>query len=72
MPTPQIKLVNATTGEEIIRDMNNQELEQYQLDKALEDSKKETLALKAAAKATAEAKLAALGLNPDDLKALGF
>jgi hypothetical protein len=32
MTTPQIKLVNAETGEEIIRDMNTEELAQMKID----------------------------------------
>jgi hypothetical protein len=70
--TPQVKIVNAETGIEIVRDADEGELAQMQkdaqeailLEKALEDRK--------AAKATAEAKLAALGLTADDLKALGL
>jgi arginine/ornithine N-succinyltransferase beta subunit len=70
--TPQVKIVNAETGIEIVRDANEVELAQMQkdaqeailLEKAFEDRK--------AAKAQAEAKLAALGLTTDDLKALGI
>lgn len=69
---PQVKIVNAETGVEIVRDANEVELAQMQkdaqeailLEKAFEDRK--------AAKAAAETKLAALGLTADDLKALGL
>jgi hypothetical protein len=72
MTKPQVKIVNADTGEEIIRDANAQEIAQMEADSLLNDelNKIETEAL--AAKAAAEAKLAALGLTADDLKALGL
>jgi multidrug resistance efflux pump len=72
----KIKEINCETGEEIVRDATNLELQQAELDKASADAELETLALqeaeKATAKAQAEAKLAALGLTADDLKALGL
>lgn len=67
--TKQMTIHNAQTGEITIRDLTAEEI------KAQEDFNKEQIALKAAkekAKADAEAKLAALGLTPDDLKALGL
>lgn len=67
--TRQMTIINATTGETTIRDLTPEEI------KTQDDFNKEQIALKAAkekAKADAEAKLAALGLTPDDLKALGF
>lgn len=64
---PQIKIVNAETGEEIIRDMNADELAQLEADKAAQ-------AMAAAAKAKAEAEkaalLARLGLTEDELKTI--
>jgi hypothetical protein len=69
---PTIKLVNATTGEEIEREMNAQELAVYEKDLENTALKAEASAEKAAAKAAAEAKLAALGLTTEDLKALGL
>lgn len=72
MTTPQIKTVNAETGEETLRDMNPAELAQLAKEieerEALEQAEAEAQAKKAAA----EAKLAALGLTSDDLKALGL
>ena len=70
--TPQVKIVNAETGIEIVRDANEVELAQMQkdaqeailLEKAFKDRK--------TAKAQAEAKLEALGLTPADLRALGI
>jgi ABC-type nitrate/sulfonate/bicarbonate transport system ATPase subunit len=67
-----IKLHNAETGEVIEREMDSEELAQWQSvqDKVMARLKAE--ADKAAAKAAAEAKLAAIGLTADDLKALGL
>lgn len=67
-----IKIHNAETGEVIEREMNQAELAQWEKDQA--DAIAEAdLALQAAnKKATAEAKLTALGLTADDLKALGL
>lgn len=64
---PQIKIVNAETGEEIIRDMNDAELAQFESDKA------EALAFeiaKAKAEADKAALLARLGLTEDELKTI--
>ena len=72
MTTPQIKIVNAETGEEIIRDMDADELAQLEIDKATAQAEAAVKAQAATAKAAAEAKLAALGLTTDDLKALGL
>jgi hypothetical protein len=72
MTTPQIKIVNAETGEEIIRDMNETELMQWEADKAEADQKAALQAQAKAAKEAAQAKLATLGLTTDDLKALGL
>ncbi len=70
--TPTIKLVNATTGEEIEREMNAEELAQYQQDKAKAELTATKQAEAEAAKEAATAKLAALGLTADDLQALGL
>jgi predicted DsbA family dithiol-disulfide isomerase len=68
------RIFDADTGEtkDIERDMTLQELADYQasLDRAEAEAKlSEKNAVK---KAAAEAKLAALGLTSDDLKALGL
>ncbi len=68
------RIFDADTGEtkDIERDMTLQELADYQasLDRAEAEAKlSEQNAVK---KAAAEAKLAALGLTSDDLKALGL
>ena len=69
---PTIKLVNATTGEEIEREMNAEELAIYERDLLAEQIQAQVLADAQAAKAAAQAKLATLGLTTDDLKALGL
>lgn len=68
MSYPMITIVNSETGESINREMNDVEYAHHL--NILEQQKKEQERL--IAKATAEAKLAALGLTPDDLKALGL
>jgi len=72
MPNPIIKIVNATTGEEIEREMTSQELVQWNTEIAENVARKEFEAQTEADKVTAQAKLAALGLTADDLKALGL
>jgi hypothetical protein len=67
-----IKIVNAQTGEEIERPMNENELAQFELDKIEAQIKAQTAIEAEAKRQTALAKLAALGLEEDDLKALGL
>lgn len=67
MNTPQIKIVNIETGEEIIRDAN--ELEIAQIQKDADESAK----LKAEAEAKAQAKQAILdriGLTAEELQTI--
>jgi hypothetical protein len=68
--------INCTTGEQILRDATDAELQEAELNKSRAQAELEILALQqteqAVAKASAEAKLAALGLTSDDLKALGL
>lgn len=72
MTKPIIAIHNIETDEFIEREMNNEEYADY-LDLA-EKAKiqKETDLAKEAAKETAQAKLATLGLTTNDLKALGL
>jgi hypothetical protein len=72
MATPQIKIVNSETGEETLRDMNAAELAQLAKEVAEREALEQAEAEAQAKKAAAEAKLAALGLTADDLKALGL
>lgn len=76
MTRPIITIHNSTTGEIINREMNDFEYEQHLKDIADEETRKSELAqaeAEAEAKRSAAlAKLEGLGLNEDDLKALGF
>ncbi len=67
MTTPQIKIVNAETGEEIIRDMNPEELAQLEADTAAALAEATAAAEKAANKA---ALLTRLGITEDEAKLL--
>lgn len=69
---PKIEIHNIETGEIFSRDMTADELAQYEKDKLTREAEKQLAADKAAAKAAAEAKLVALGLELDDLRALGL
>jgi hypothetical protein len=65
--TPQVKIVNVETGEEIIRDANAEELAQMEVDKA---ETKAFAEAKAKAEADKAALLARLGLTEDELKTI--
>lgn len=70
--TPQIGIYNHATGETIVREMNAEELAEHE---AKLEAVKQAEADKTKAetdKEAAQAKLAALGLTADDLKALGL
>ena len=72
MTKPQVQEIDALTGEIIVRDYTVAEL--AEVEKAIEQEEV-VKALKAEAvarKASALAKLEALGLNESDLKALGL
>ena len=70
------KIINVETGEVIERELNAEEIAQQEIDeiKSAEKLAKQLQeeAPQIAAKAAAEAKLAALGLTTEDLKALGL
>jgi hypothetical protein len=72
MTRPTVRIHNAESNEIIDRPMTDDEIEQWEADKEAQLIKLEAEAAKAAAKAAAEAKLAALGLTAEDLKALGL
>jgi hypothetical protein len=63
MTKPMIKLVNAETGEEIVREMNAEELKQWDKDIAEATAAREAFAAKAAEKA---ALLEKLGITQDE------
>lgn len=64
--------INCTTGEVKVLELTEDELEQRKIDQASALAKQEERTEAELKKAAAEAKLAALGLTPDDLKALGI
>lgn len=68
----KIQEINTQTQEVIIRDANKIELEILKNQKANDAKELAELQAKATAKATAHAKLAALGLTLEDLTALGL
>jgi hypothetical protein len=73
MTNPKISIYDSTTGESIEREMTDLEAADFaakQLEK--DNARLQKEAAKIAAKEAAEAKLAALGLTTDDLKALGL
>ena len=72
MTKPQVKIVDVATGEEVVRDANAAEIAQMQADKLLNDELNQAQADAETAKSAAQAKLEALGLSVDDLKALGL
>jgi hypothetical protein len=65
--TPQVKIVNVETGEEIIRDANSEQLAQMEADKATQAAYESAKVQQAADKA---ALLARLGLTEDELKTI--
>lgn len=74
--TLKVTEVNAQTGETIVRDATEAEIAQIEKDaieqEKIKEAKMQAEAEATAKKAAAEAKLAALGLTADDLKALGL
>jgi hypothetical protein len=72
MTKPIIRIHDLATDEVIDREMNNAEYTQHLKDVAESEARKTETDAKAQAKATAEGKLAALGLTTDDLRALGL
>lgn len=67
MTNLQIKIVNCETGEEIIRDMTEEELAQLELDKKAQKQRQEELAAKAQAR---QAILDRLGITEEEARLL--
>lgn len=67
MAIPQIRIFNCETGEEIVRDMNEDELAQLEIDKKQALEEKKAQEARAAEKA---ALLAKLGITEDEAKLL--
>ena len=63
---------NVATGEVIVRDMTEAEMAQIEIDKAEIQVAKKAAKAAQLAKENAQAKLEALGLTGDDLRALGL
>jgi len=72
MTRPIIRIHNTETNEIIDREMNDLEFKQYEKDTIVRQAQRTQEEQAAANKAAAEAKLQALGLTTDDLKALGL
>jgi hypothetical protein len=66
------KIYDVETGQTTWRDFTPEEIAEVEKNQAIADAEQLALAEAAAKKAAAEAKLEALGLTADDLKALGF
>lgn len=71
MSRPLIKIVEVD-GTEIEREMNDEEYAQWEADVAADIARVAEFKSALEKKEAAEAKLAALGLTADDLKALGL
>ena len=65
--TPQVKIVDCETGEEVIRDANAEELAQMAIDLAKEKATKDAIQAKETARA---AILDRIGLTADELKTI--
>jgi len=72
MSIPTVTIHNASTDEVIVREMNDEEYADWQERVSKQEAEKAAEAEKEVAKEAAQAKLAALGLTTDDLKALGL
>ena len=72
MTRPTITIHNAETNVIEVREYNDAELAQHETDLQKREARSVVAAKKEMAKAAAKAKLEALGLTADDLKALGL
>ena len=72
MTKPMIRIHDMATDAVIDREMTDAEFAQYEADEATQAAQAAAQAQADATKAAAQAKLAALGLTTDDLKALGL
>ena len=72
MTKPMVRIHNTETDEVIDREMNDDEYETYLAEQEIAAKQKQDHLNQIAAKEAAQAKLAALGLTIDDLKALGL
>lgn len=72
MSKPKITIHDVNTNQIIERDMTPQEIAQWEADKIASEARQQAKNEADAKRAAAEAKLAALGLTPDDLRSLGL
>ena len=72
MTNPMIKIHDLATGEEIIREMDADELKQWEIDNANNLQIEAERSAEQSAKKAAQEKLTALGLTIEELKALGL
>ena len=72
MPKPTVRIHNTETDEVIDREMTDAEYEIYLAEQEIAAKHKQDYLDQIAAKEAAQAKLSALGLTADDLKALGL
>ena len=70
MTIPKIRIHNVTTGEIVDREMNAEEIKQKELDAANAKKEADAIAAKEASRNSALAKLAALGLTPEEISAI--
>jgi hypothetical protein len=70
MANPMIRIHDLATGEIIDREMNADEIKQKELDAANAKIKADAIAAKEATRNSALAKLAALGLTPEEISAI--
>lgn len=69
MSKPKVMEINVETGEEIVREMNEEEYAQFLADKSEHDKKIAEDLAKEEAKASALAKLQKLGLSEEEVAA---
>jgi hypothetical protein len=72
MTKPMVRFVDLDTDELVDREMTAAEFAHYEAREQILANEKAELAAKESAKEAAQAKLSALGLTTEDLKALGL
>jgi hypothetical protein len=70
MTKPMVRIHNSKTGEIVDREMNADEIKQMELDAANAKTRADAIAAQQAARTSALAKLAALGLTPEEISAI--
>ena len=70
MTKPMIRIHDISTNEVIDREMTNEEFAIYELNQETQELAKAETEAKATARASALAKLAAIGLSPEEIAAL--